>query len=44
MRLNRTVTVLLVALVAVVLLAWIEGGQKPQRLIEQPVVLPGAVR
>jgi len=41
MRLNRTVTVLLVVVVAIVLWAWIDGGRKPQRMIEEPVTLPG---
>lgn len=44
MRLNRTVTVLLVALLAILLFAWIEGGPKSQRLIEQPVELPGTAQ
>jgi hypothetical protein len=43
---------LLVLLVLVLLVAWIDGGREPQRMIEQPVELstaaggsvPGSVR
>ena len=44
MRLNRTALIVLVVLVAIVLWAWIDGGLRPQRLIEQPVTLPGTGR
>jgi hypothetical protein len=44
MRLNKIGRGLLVLLVLVLLFAWIDGGREPQRLIEQPVVLPEAAR
>ncbi len=44
MRLSKTVTVVLVVLVGLVLWAWIDGGPKPQRLIEEPVTLPANAR
>ena len=31
---------LLVLLVLILLVAWIDGGREPQRMIEQPVDLP----
>lgn len=37
---RKTIIQLSVGLVALfVLLAWIDGGREPQRMIEQPVVL-----
>lgn len=33
---------LLVLLVLILLVAWIDGGREPQRLIEQPVELEAA--
>jgi len=40
---RRTIIQVSVGLVALfVLLAWIDGGQEPQRMIEQPVVLESA--
>ncbi|WP_277750403.1 hypothetical protein [Croceibacterium ferulae] len=37
---RRTIIQVSVGLVALfVLLAWIDGGREPQRMIEQPVVL-----
>jgi hypothetical protein len=35
---------LLILLVLILLFAWIDGGREPQRLIEQPVVLPEGAR
>jgi hypothetical protein len=31
---------LLVLLVLILLVAWIDGGREPQRMVEQPVELP----
>lgn len=41
MNWGRVRLVLLVLLALILLFAWIDGGREPQRLIEQPVALPG---
>jgi hypothetical protein len=42
MRLNTTGKIVLGLLLAILLWAWIDGGREPQRLIREPVTLPGA--
>ena len=44
MRLNSVGKVVLVLLVLIVLYAWIAGGRERQRLIVEPVELPGGGR
>ena len=44
MRLDKVRLVLLAILVLFLVIAWYDGGREPQRLIEQPVALPEAVR
>ena len=40
MRLNKIWLGLLALLVLFLAIAWYDGGREPQRMIEQPVVLP----
>jgi predicted alpha/beta hydrolase len=40
MKSRKVRMVLLVLLVVILLVAWIDGGREPQRMIEQPVDLP----
>ena len=42
MRLRTVWTVLLVIVVLVLIVAWIDGGRQEQRMITEPVELPGA--
>ncbi|WP_347304129.1 hypothetical protein V5740_05835 [Croceibacterium sp. TMG7-5b_MA50] len=42
MRRKTIQQVLIGAVVVFVILAWIDGGREPQRMIEQPVVLEAA--
>jgi hypothetical protein len=44
MRLDKVRLGLLALLVLFLALAWYDGGREPQRLIEQPVVLPESLR
>ena len=44
MRLNKTGKVVLVQLVLISAYAWVNGGHRQQRLIEEPVELPGTAR
>ena len=44
MRLGKVWTAVLVLLVLFLIIAWYDGGREPQRLIEQPVELPEAMR
>ena len=44
MRLDKVRMILLALLVLVLALVWYDGGREPQRLIEQPVALPGGVQ
>jgi len=41
---KRILIVLAVIAVALIAFAWIDGGREQQRMIEQPVPLPEAVR
>jgi len=43
MKSRKVRLVLLVLLVVILLVAWIDGGREPQRMIEQPVDLPAAI-
>ncbi len=44
MRLTKIQMALLALLILFLAVAWYDGGREPQRLIEQPVELPEAVR
>jgi hypothetical protein len=41
---RRAVGAIVVLVAALVLYAWIDGGEEPLRPIAQPVALPGAAR
>ncbi|WP_279351854.1 hypothetical protein [Erythrobacter litoralis] len=38
---SRVVWIAAVAVIAVLVVAWIDGGEEPLRRISQPVTLPG---
>ena len=44
MRRNWLLTGAVAALVGLLALAWIDGGEEPLRLIAEPVNLPGAAQ
>ncbi|MFC4255226.1 hypothetical protein GRI97_07305 [Altererythrobacter xixiisoli] len=44
MRLGKIWSGLLAVLIVLLLFAWYDGGREQQRLIEQPVELPGNTR
>ena len=44
MRRKRIWQGLLILLVLFLIIAWYDGGREPQRMIEQPVVLPESMR
>ena len=41
---KRTLTLIAIAIVALLAFAWVDGGREPQRMIEQPVPLPEGAR
>ncbi len=41
---KRTLTFIIVFVLAVLAFAWLNGGRQPQRMIEQPVPLPEGAR